>query len=1123
MFQRMHSMTSRFFRFPIVLSVLLLIFLGRIDTARAQGQDSLTVSPSSYTFNSPLGGLLQQTTFQVGSTAAPLNYQVSTDPLSVGWLSAFSASTTTPGQIVVNINPSQLAVKTYTGMVIVTPSGASTTPVNIPITLVISNASTLSISPSTLSFTSAVGATSLTAAQPLTITSATNGTNFSSTVTYAQANLPPWLQVAPTSGTTNATLSVSANPAGLVAGTYSATITVTAAQGPTQVANVTYTVTGTPTLSSNLTSIPFYYQIGQSPTQYTSTSLTVTAGSAVPITVTTSTTSCPGFLSTSVSPTTTITTPTTIQVFANAVSSITQPEMCTGQIVIASTATTNSLSIPVTLAVSNSPLMIVSPVSASFTYQTGTTTPANQNLTVSSTVSGLTFSASSNQPWLAVTPSGVTGSTGQVALNLVQPQLSSLIPGTYTATVTIASPNASNSPLTVPVTLTVSANSMLTFSPPFANFVYEMGQQLTLNSQSIVIGSTGAPVPFTVSVPTTSATQFVTVNPLTGTTPATITVTATPGGLTSGVYSATVAVTPTTAGATTQNIPIQLSVSNAGQPQLNVSPQTLTFNYAQGQSTNPTQTISLSSTSTPLTIANVSTSNSAWLNAYIAPGSSTPQSLIVSINPALVVPSATAYTANLVITTTTSQGTTGTTSIPVTLNYTSGVTLGVTPTSLTFSQVAGAAAPAAMSVSISASGPTGATLAISTSATTVSGGNWLTVTPSTGTAPATIMIGISSVAATLPPNTYQGSVIVYGQNSANGNLTIPVTLTVTAAPTLIPNPLGLTFSANVAGTNPATQILNVTTQTTVSSVTFAATATTASGGNWLSVTGPTGTPSNLTVTATLLSGMTAGKYTGSITLTPSGGGVPTVVPVTFNVGAQVTPALTQVTNAASGATGNISPGEIVSIFGTGLGPVNPAGLTLNSQGGVTTTLGGVTVSFNGIPAPLTYVSSTQINCVVPFEVATATTAQMQISYNGATSPATPLTVQTTTPGIFTQSSSGTGLGAILTPAYAVVTTSNPAPRGSTIIIYATGGGLTNPVSVTGAVAGGTLLQTTANVTVTIGGIAATVTYAGSAPGLVEGVLQINAVIPTGISAGTQPILVTAGNVTSQNGVTIPVQ
>jgi len=59
------------------------------------------------------------------------------------------------------------------------------------------------------------------------------------------------------------------------------------------------------------------------------------------------------------------------------------------------------------------------------------------------------------------------------------------------------------------------------------------------------------------------------------------------------------------------------------------------------------------------------------------------------------------------------------------------------------------------------------------------------------------------------------------------------------------------------------------------------------------------------------------------------------------------------------ASGPVSPGEIVSIFGTSIGPTNPATLTLTSAGKVSTSIGNVTVSFSGYPAPLTYVSSTK--------------------------------------------------------------------------------------------------------------------------------------------------------------------
>jgi uncharacterized protein (TIGR03437 family) len=1125
MVQRMRRQTRNLFSFPVILSFLLLSMLGRIDTAQAQGQDSLTVSPSFLTFASSVGGPSQMATIQVGTTAAPLNYTV-TSASSQNWFVAYTSQSITPGQITVAMSPGQLGVGTYTGTVTITPTGASTTPVVIPVSLVISTASALTVSPTSMTFSATAGSTGSTAPQTLSVNSATNGISFSETVTYGQANLPTWLQVTPTSAVTNASLAVTANPSGLVAGSYSANISLSTGQGTNQVVAVVFTVTGLPTLSSTLSSIPFYYQIGQSPSFASSAFLTINTGnnSSVPISLTTSTSSCPGFLG--VSQQGSLVTPATIQVFATNLQNFSQSQTCNGTITVTSSSTTNSsITIPVTLTVSNSPLVIITPSSASFNYQFGGTLPANQNLTISSTTSGISFSASSSALWLAVTPSGITGTSSQISLNLIQNQLAALIPNTYSATITVVAAGASNSPLTIPVTLTISPNSMLTLTPSFANFVYEVGQQVSLNSQTIQIGTTGGQIPFTISVPTTTGTQFFTVSPTSGTAPATVVVTALPGALSAGVYNSYLGVSPTSGG-TPLNLPVQLSVSGAGQPQLNISQSTLSFNFSPGQTVSP-QTIFLTSTdpTLQLTISSV-TANASWLNTSYVQGSNltTPQNLSVTVNPIFLTPSPTPYTANLVITTTSSLGVTGTTTIPVTLNYTSGVTLTATPTTLAFSQVTNGATPAAMSLNVGASGVAGASLPFSASASTVSGGNWLSATPTAGTAPGTISVALTSVAASLSPGNYLGSVIIFGSGAANpsGQLTVPVTLTVTSAPTLVISTGGLTFAGAANGVSPTAQTFTVTAPNAISSVTFSASVATTTGGNWLTVSGPLATPATITASANI-SGLAASTYMGSITLTPSGGGAATVIPVSLTITAQITPAPAQVINAASGVTGSVAPGEIVSIFGTGLGPVNPAGLTLNGQGAVTTTLAGVTVSFNGIAAPLTYVSATQINCVVPFEISGASTAQMQISFNGATSGATAMGVQATAPGIFTQNSSGTGLGAILKPDYSTVGTNNPAPRGSTVIIYATGGGLTTPNSITGAVAGGTLLNTSAKVTVTIGGIAATVSYAGSAPGLIEGVLQINAIVPPSISAGTQPILVTVGSATSQNGVTIPVQ
>jgi uncharacterized protein (TIGR03437 family) len=101
---------------------------------------------------------------------------------------------------------------------------------------------------------------------------------------------------------------------------------------------------------------------------------------------------------------------------------------------------------------------------------------------------------------------------------------------------------------------------------------------------------------------------------------------------------------------------------------------------------------------------------------------------------------------------------------------------------------------------------------------------------------------------------------------------------------------------------------------------------------------------------------------------------------------------------------------------------------------------------------------------------------------------------------------------------------NPATLGSVIQIYATGAGLTSPAGVTGAIAQGSLERPILPVAVTIGGVDAKVVYAGSAPGSVSGLFQVNAEVPPRVTPGENvPIVLTVGSAHSQERVTVAVQ
>jgi uncharacterized protein (TIGR03437 family) len=255
------------------------------------------------------------------------------------------------------------------------------------------------------------------------------------------------------------------------------------------------------------------------------------------------------------------------------------------------------------------------------------------------------------------------------------------------------------------------------------------------------------------------------------------------------------------------------------------------------------------------------------------------------------------------------------------------------------------------------------------------------------------------------------------------------------------------------------------------------------------------------------------------------------VPVTFNV----TPALPElpqagpplvasIANAASQITGVVSPGEILTIFGLNIGPPNPAGVSIGPDGKIATNLGGTRVLFDGVAAPLLYVSPTQTNVIVPYEVADRTATKIEVEYNGTTSEAWGVRVAPAAPSIFTLDSSGQGRAAVLNQDNWVNNPSNPAARGSVIQIYATGEGMTSPPGTTGSITHTDIKKPVQRVAVTMGGIEAPLQYAGSAPESVTGLFQMNAVVPQGVAPGPSvPIEFTVGTARSQPGVTIAVK
>ena len=154
-----------------------------------------------------------------------------------------------------------------------------------------------------------------------------------------------------------------------------------------------------------------------------------------------------------------------------------------------------------------------------------------------------------------------------------------------------------------------------------------------------------------------------------------------------------------------------------------------------------------------------------------------------------------------------------------------------------------------------------------------------------------------------------------------------------------------------------------------------------------------------------------------------------------------------VVNAASGVGLAISPGELVAIYGQGLGPATPVSQPV-VNGAFGTQLAGTTVTFNGISAPILYTSATQVNAIVPYEMAGTTTANITLSYQGPSFTAAALPISASVPAVFT---SGGGQAAAYNQDGTLNSLSNPAQQGSTVTFFLTGEGQTRPAGVDGQI------------------------------------------------------------------------
>ncbi len=221
-------------------------------------------------------------------------------------------------------------------------------------------------------------------------------------------------------------------------------------------------------------------------------------------------------------------------------------------------------------------------------------------------------------------------------------------------------------------------------------------------------------------------------------------------------------------------------------------------------------------------------------------------------------------------------------------------------------------------------------------------------------------------------------------------------------------------------------------------------------------------------------------------------------------------------------TRDLAPGTIFSAFGHHLGPDDLVVAEM-SGGKFPTELGGTRVKIDGIPVPLIFVSKSQLNGIVPAGATISLrlapgggfdqieSPPLSLEFGGFTNEPTRVRILDAAPGLFSLDSPGSGQGAILNQDGTINGVLNPAAPGSVVVMFGTGAGVMDPPSVDGELASPPLSRPILSVEVEFDGQLADVLYAGDAPGLVRGVLQVNARIPADpFRRGAVPILLRVG-------------
>ena len=557
------------------------------------------------------------------------------------------------------------------------------------------------------------------------------------------------------------------------------------------------------------------------------------------------------------------------------------------------------------------PTISRSPATMTFTGLTGGANPASQTLQISNSGGGtLNWSVSANQTWLTLSP-GSGSATGEIDNVSVSANIAGLAAGTYSATITIAAPGATNTPQTTAVIFNIAPQlPTISRSPDNMTFTAVAGGPNPTSQTLQISNSGGGTLNWSVSANQT----WLTLSPSSGSSTGEIdnvNVSANIAGLGVGIYSATITITA--AGAT--NTPQQTAVTLNIMPPLPTifrAPATMTFTAVAGGVNPASQTLQISNSGGGTLNWSVN-ANQTWLSLFPSSGSSTGEidNVTVSVNIAGL--AAGTYAASITIS---DAGATNTPqTATVTLMITPPPTISRVPAAMTFTAKVGGINPPSQTLQISNSG--GGTLNWSVSANQT----WLNLSPSSGSSTGeTDEVAVSVNIAGLTIGTQSAMITISASGATNAPQNTTVTLNIEAQPpTIFRNPSTMTFNT-VAGTNPPSQMLQIS-NSGGGTLSWSVSA----NQTWLSLSPSSGSSTGETDEVTVsvnIAGLAVGQQSATITISAAG--------------ATNTPLMTVVTLTIAPPPPMILHSPVAMSFIGVIGSGNPAAQTLqisNSGGG----------------------------------------------------------------------------------------------------------------------------------------------------------------------------------------------